>query len=315
MALSGRLSVSVALGLALVAAGAALAQTDERTVTYPLIEGQIPLPDLGLVGQGLPAFEPQQAAEQNLELALPRNGALRPYYEFPPIDPRTIIGDDERELVENTKTFPARAIVLIEMPGGRCSGFLYAKNMVATAGHYVHPGRSGAWYQDLRVYPGYNETFAPFGSCGVTRSYSVEGWIIGGSKYFDYAAIQSDCNIGETVGWLGLFWTADTLVGSSTRITGYPGDKDLTMWEHLDQVWVEEERKVFYLNDTTGGMSGSPVYTSHPSYGDAAMAVHTNGLHNDFSAPSFSTHNAGTRITQERLRNLIAWRDYAATFP
>ena len=275
-------------------------------------------------GDGFEAFEGEAGVEAPSEPSvadaltyqeLIERPALRAAYElefptepgFPGVAPPTIIGPDNRVQVTPTTGYPARAMVLITMSGGRCSGFLYGKNIVATAGHCVHSGgANGAWMTNVQVFPGRDGATAPYGSCNARQLYSVAGWTRDGDKNYDYGAIKLDCDIGNRVGWLGMYWTTGNLVGTQTIISGYPGDKPLTQWQSIDQVRVAHPLKVFYFNDTVGGMSGSPVYHQNATYGTAAFAVHTNGTHN--GAP-WNTHNAGTRITKERFENLIAWRD------
>lgn len=256
-------------------------------------------------GEEIDAGSPASASDYQELLELP---ALRAPYEDPQgIRPPSIIGPDTRKRVNPTLGFPARAIVLITMSGGRCSGFMYAKDMVATAGHCVHSGGSnGAWMKNVRVFPGRNGSLSPFGSCGAKTLYSVSGWVKNANKNYDYGAIKLDCNIGNKTGWFGVYWTSSSLLGTLSKIDGYPGDKPLTQWASVDKVRVSRPLKVFYQNDTIGGMSGSPVFHQHPKYGSAAYAIHTNGLHN---GSPWNTNNAGTRITKVRFSNLLKWRD------
>lgn len=219
----------------------------------------------------------------------------------------TIIGDDERQRVDPTTTFPARATVLITFSGGRCSGWLIGPDLVVTAGHCVHPGPLGQhFYRDVVVYPGRNGSASPYGSCTARRLYASQGWIDTGDDRFDYGAVKLNCRIGNTTGWFGLYHTPDTLTGATTIITGYPGDKPLTQWRTTDRVRLSLMRRLFYRNDTIGGMSGSPVYSKRPGCGVCAVAVHAYGTYGD---PPSSRNNHGTRITQKVFDNLVAWRD------
>jgi glutamyl endopeptidase len=221
--------------------------------------------------------------------------------------PFDVILPDERQQVTDTTAYPARAVVLITTNTGRCSGFLYGRDVVATAGHCVHSGGvNGQWKTNVRVFPGRNGGSAPFGSCGSRRLHSVDGWTKNADKNYDYGVIKLDCNVGDRVGWFGYYWTAGSLNGTSSTVQGYPGDKPLTQWLSRDQVRVTHDLKVFYFNDTAPGTSGGVVYHQHPQFGTAAFAIHTNGRHN---GPPWSTHNAGTRITQARFNNMEAWRN------
>lgn len=231
-----------------------------------------------------------------------------------PVGTESIIGADTRTRVNPTTTFPARATVLITFstPSGssRCTGWLIGKNTVATAGHCVHRGSGGTagFYSvsSYRIYPGRNGTSSPYGSCTARRLYTVAGYSTSGLDDYDYGAIKLNCNIGNTTGWYGYFWTTANMVGLPTNINGYPGDKPLTQWRAVDQVRVTDTRRVFYANDTVGGMSGSPVYYNRGGCGICSMAVHAYGLYGSYP---FDTYNHGTRITQQVFNNLSSWKN------
>lgn len=220
----------------------------------------------------------------------------------------SIIGPDNRVLVNPTTSFPARATTLVTFSAGRCTGWLIGKDTVVTAGHCVHPGGGGAFYPtaSYRVYPGRNGGSSPYGSCTARWLASVIGWTVNGDDQYDYGVIKLNCSIGNTTGWYGLFWTTASLTGLPTIINGYPGDKPLTQWRANDLVRVTQARRVFYQNDTVGGVSGAPVYYNRAGCGQCSMAVHAYGV---YGSPPFSTNNHGTRITQPVFNNLIAWRN------
>lgn len=226
----------------------------------------------------------------------------------------SIIGADQRYLNTNTTTYPNRAVVLITFESSRCTGWMINHNTVATAGHCVHSGgSSGRWYNrtTYRIYPGRNGASSPYGSCTAKSLHSVSGWTSSRNTNYDYGAIKLNCSVGNTVGWFGFWWQSASLTGTSTTITGYPGDKPLTQWRSYDYVRYTASDKIYYQNDTVGGMSGSPVYKYRSAgspycVGYCSMAVHTNGVGGSY--PS-SVNNAGTRITQAKFNNLIYWRN------
>jgi glutamyl endopeptidase len=224
----------------------------------------------------------------------------------------TIIGLDTR-VRTYTRSYPARATVLITFRGGRCTGWLYGPDVVATAGHCVHSGgTAGAWMTGVRVWPGYDGTVAPFGSCTARWLASVNGWTVSASELFDYGVIKLNCTVGNTVGWYGFWWQTASLNLLPTIISGYPGDKPFEQWLSVDQVRATQTNQVFYSNDTIGGMSGSPVWQDRPpgsafcSNGPCVMAIHAYGLH---GASPHDAFNHGTRIREPVFNNLITWRN------
>lgn len=212
----------------------------------------------------------------------------------------SVIGTDGRTQVTNTTAFPYRAIVHISSSIGGCTGWMISARTVATAGHCIH---NGSWATNVVVSPGRNGSSYPYGSCRGTNLYSVSGWTTNRDTNYDYGAIQLDCTIGNTTGWIGFRYTSSSLTGTAENISGYPGDKPSgTQWQHADQIRNTLTYKLEYQNDTYGGQSGSPVYqASHSacSNGPCAIAIHTNGG---------STYNRGTRITQAVFNNLNNWK-------
>ena len=228
----------------------------------------------------------------------------------------SIIGADSRVKITATTSFPYRAVVHITRNGsGWCTGWMINANTVATAGHCVAPGGTGAFYTGtFRVFPGRATGPRPRWPCTARRLNSVNGWVSSGDERYDYGALKLNCTVGNRTGWFGFWWQSASLTGLSTTTSGYPGDKAFgTMWRSADRVRATQERQIFYQNDTIGGQSGSPVYQNRAAgssfcVGQCSMAIHAYGLH---GAAPHSTNNHGTRITQAVFNNLIAWRNAA----
>ncbi|HEX5540888.1 MAG TPA: trypsin-like serine protease [Micromonospora sp.] len=217
----------------------------------------------------------------------------------------SIIGPDERYRVNPTTAFPYRAVALITFSGGRCTGWFYGPDVVGTAGHCLHSGGSrGSWKTNVVVYPGYNGSAgAPYGSCTAKSLHSVSGWTASGNHEYDYGAIKLNCTVGNTVGWFG-YWTQTTsLNGEVTRVCGYSGDKPLEQWcgDHdngaIARVVNSTTEKVYYRNDTVGGVSGAAVFQNRSGCGYCTMAFHGYG----------GNPNSGKRITQTAANNMQYW--------
>jgi glutamyl endopeptidase len=230
------------------------------------------------------------------------------------IGTESVLGTDTRFRTYTT-TYPARATALITFSGGYCTGWFYGPNIVATAGHCVHSGGSGgSWRTNVRVWPGYNAGSAPYGSYAAKWLASVVGWTQNANEQYDYGVVKLSTNVGNTVGWYGIWWQSASLTGLPAVIAGYPGDKSPTQsqWIGVDQVRVTQERQVFYKTDSFGGQSGSAVWQDRPAgssfcaNGPCAYAIHAYGLHG--SSPH-SNHNHGTRIVEAVFNNLINWRN------
>lgn len=256
--------------------------------------------DKGLVRDTKGAYSPSftGSGKQNPTQSKPSNKAITGASE---IGISAIIGTDDRTQITNTTSFPYRAIVYIETNRGRCTGWMIGPHTVATAGHCVHSGGSnGQWATWARVYPGKNGSSNPYGYANATNFKSVVGWTQNGNHEYDYGAIQLDRNIGNSTGWFGFRWQAASYAGEAETITGYPGEKNGTMWTHENRVHYDTERKLYYQNDTTGGQSGSPVYQNRSDCGYCGIGIHAYGS---------SQYNSGTRITEGVFNNLLNWKN------
>ncbi|GAB7052056.1 trypsin-like serine peptidase [Catenuloplanes indicus] len=229
----------------------------------------------------------------------------------------TVIGTDNRTRVNPTTPFPTSAIVqIIRVDGSTtwgCTGWVYGANIIATAGHCVHPGGGAnggggnGFYPraNYTIIPARNGTTNPFGTCTATQLMSVNGWMADGSADYDYGAIRLSCNAGASTGTFGFWWQSASLTGTATTVSGYPCDKTFgEQWRHAGMtVTSTAARRVYYQNDTAGCQSGSPVYQTRAAgssfcVGQCTMAIHAYG----------GSSNSGTRITEPVYNNLISWR-------
>ncbi len=237
--------------------------------------------------------------------------------EKPGIGVLTVFQPDDRTRIDPTTTFPASATVWLtrtDANGTRrwCSGWLYAANMVATAGHCVHGGKGRNWVptHELRIWPGRNGTSAPYGSCTAQQIYSVKGWVEKGQPEYDYGAIKLNCTVGNSTGWYGWWWQSASLAGTAATISGYPFDKeDGTLWTHPSRIDTATDRQVHHFIDTWHGNSGSPIFQQRPpgsNYctGNCVMGIHAYG------SDQYHPRNAGTRIVERVGDNLRLWRDH-----
>jgi glutamyl endopeptidase len=220
-----------------------------------------------------------------------------------------LIGDDTRARTY-TADYPSRAVALVTFSAGFCSGWLIGPDTVATAGHCVYEPGVG-WYTGHTIYPGYDGSSAPHGSCGVSWLATVNGWANSADETYDYGVIKLNCDVGYAVGWFGFMKKTDTMNNYPTTITGYPGDKpNYQQWQSHDKVRVTEAKQLYYFNDTYGGMSGSPVWFDENkpttgTYGPYGIAIHAYGMH---GRSPHSKHNHGTRIDASVYKNLLAWK-------
>jgi glutamyl endopeptidase len=242
---------------------------------------------------------------------------------LPNVSPESVIGTDGRTQVTDTTEYPARAIGQITLvQDGKafiCTGWLIDKNTILTSGHcsYDHDGATGNIIESATFSPGRNGLVDPYGSCGVYQVWAPIQWRRDGNPKYDFSIMQlgtsngttvTTCDIGTTVGFFGISWTAgaDALTGNGATVQGYPGDKALgTQWTMSGNIRKSTKLMVFYKMDTAGGQSGSPVFDitgAKCNFTPCGMAIHSYGV----GLPGGANANAGPRITQSRFTTITS---------
>lgn len=229
--------------------------------------------------------------------------------------PRSIVNWDSR-MRYNTSSYPNRAIVYIQYDNNHhCTGVMANKNTVVTAGHCVHRGRnSSGWYttSKFKVFPGRDGTSSPYGSCTAKALYSVTGWTNNSDPKYDMGGIKLNCDIGNTVGYMGFYASSGSgVLNWPTRIIGYPGDKPQTQVGDSDIVRKQSVEMVCYRNDTIGGHSGTPVWNDKDNAlatdGAYAFAIHAYGVGGGDCVPAGDKYNGATRMTNDKINVIKGW--------
>lgn len=248
-------------------------------------------------------------------------------FEGQPRDGESVIGADGRVQVVGTATqqYPARAIGQIEFTdfdGGQfiCTGWLIDSNSILTSGHCAfnpHPNGNHI-IQSAQFFPGrsncdinFQNCVDPFGGCSVNSAFSRAGWRVNGRAKDDWAVLGLNCNIGNTVGYLGYFALdgVNKLDGKTGRVEGYPGDKPPgTHWKMSGTMASRSNADMLhYAIDTAGGQSGSPIMVANrPACGGpCGMGIHSYGAGGNpplNSGPRITIANFNT-ITSQRQQN------------
>jgi len=225
--------------------------------------------------------------------------------------PEVVIGEDDRVQINNTTSYPWRAICSLRITAQDNSqwigtGWLVGPRTLMTAGHCVYIHARGGWAKRIEVIPGRNGSSMPYGSCVATSFRSVTGWTQKKQRENDYGAIilPSNCRYGDQVGYYGYGYYSDsTLNNLYVNLSGYPGDKPSgTQWYHARQIKSVTSRTLVYDIDTAGGQSGSPVWRLSNG-GRYAVGIHTNGS---------QSGNSATRIVKAVFDNIKSWKAQGA---
>lgn len=219
----------------------------------------------------------------------------------------SVIKPDGRKEVTNTEQLPYSAICYIEIdwPDGETglgTAWMIYSDVAITAGHCVYSSEHGGWAEKIKLWPG-KDGFGlwnnPYGTTEMTQMHTSTEWTESEDEEYDWAVLELEDNIGDQTGWLGFGWTSADMTGTEVTISGYPGEHRYYQYEMSDEITRCTTNKLFYnVIDTSGGQSGSPIYTS--SY--VAYGIHCYGLNDN-------NENSGTRITEWRFNYFKSFKD------
>jgi glutamyl endopeptidase len=217
---------------------------------------------------------------------------------------RIILGSlDDLTKVLDPDAFPHRAVVLINGGGTSCSGWLYGENVVATAGHCVF--EKGVWFTNVTVV----STPSPRRTCNAKTLFSTVGWTTAAAEEYDYGAIELDCDMGLTSGWLGYGWETIAPRNARTKVIGYlsrPANRPPELFSSQGKIDAARSDQLFHDNDTLIQMSGSPILVDRRNCRGCAVAIHSRAAH--AGAAPHDTSNHGPVISRRVFENLRAWK-------
>ena len=206
---------------------------------------------------------------------------------------------DNRYPIFDTTVFPYTTVckVIVQFPSTNVyigSAVMVGARHALTAGHVIYSAEDGGWATSVRVAPGYDDGYEPFGHVFANYLYSFVGYTQFEDLNYDFGMLEFGTDIGDSTGWLGYASLSDsTLKGSTLNTAGFPGDlyNGERMYAANGPCLDVSARQVYYAGtmDTAGGQSGSGVWRFDGT-NRYVVAVHT------FGSPSF---NGGTRINSD----------------
>ncbi len=241
-----------------------------------------------------------------MALGLSDGGYSEGYFPQTGIQNHSIIGEDNRQHITDTSFAPWSCIALLEstFADGSVSygtAFMYWSDIALTAGHTVYKPSKG-YATSITIWPGrLSANNAPYGSAAVKTIHISTQYKNYQSTSEDYAVLELDSNIGDTVGYFGTTWRSDGYTNQTAFISGYPGDKLKQQWIATGTISRSDLYMLYYNIDTMPGDSGAPIIWN-ASYGHTVIGIQTRGI-------GTSTANSGVRITESLFNWFQSFRD------
>ena len=212
---------------------------------------------------------------------------------------RSVIGHDSRTRLTGTDSPPYNATCFIqtEWPDGAIgygTASFSSLTMALTAGHCVFSIKHGGFAKSIRVWPGRNGDFIPYGSVDVDSVYLPIEYYQTRDKRFDYAALgfipSSFPSTLNKRSYLGAHAYYDNNAGGQyIRIDGYPYESFAEFWGSMGYIESDPANSSYmwrYSIDTSEGMSGTPLATlagaPNPSQ---IVGIHTSGTNDSSTNP------------------------------
>jgi len=227
----------------------------------------------------------------------------------------SLIGEDDRETVEDSHTLPWRmvcALAITGQSGGQIpgTGWFAGPRTIITAGHCVFDEATLLGFA-LRIVatPGLNGGTRPFGEVTATRFRTLQQWKSNADPDFDIGAISLDTSLGNQVGFFAAASRpASELTLRLANVSGYPESpgNGVRQLHSRNRILGATSRRLVYETDTTRGQSGAPVWIVDVDGGEPfVVGVHTYGT--ERTPEGFAPANSGTLINAAILQQIRDW--------
>lgn len=222
---------------------------------------------------------------------------------------------DKRKLIHTPHEYPwnIHGHLNVTFPNGitgRGTATLISKNCLLTAGHCLYDEEEGGLATGVSVFFGrHGDRFIKKVS---SEEFIIHPEYLQNDENYDFGVIKLSEDVGSKLGWATVrVFEDDKLKGKTVNVTGYPGTKGVfkilrnapsyEMYTMEGPIVSVKKHKVYYHIDTSGGQSGSGVWTLGKDGIVECLGVHTTG-----KSPR-EEGNGAIRINQENFNAIQDW--------
>ncbi len=180
----------------------------------------------------------------------------------------TIFGKDDRKPVADPQQSPYNAVCRLKIAYrdgsiGYGTGFIYGKNLLATAAHCLYDASRGGRAEQITIYPAASEEMLPFGEYTVDADNSVfhypKKWSENGEWKYDFGVIEAEEAWDARIQPLKLeSRSVSQLKGGTFSLVGYDY-KSFTQYRSTGKISQVRSNDLLYRLDVLHGESGAPV--------------------------------------------------------
>ena len=215
---------------------------------------------------------------------------------------RTIIGQDNRKRVKDTRTYPFSAVCCLRLLNsngarGLGSGCVIGDRVVLTAGHNLCGNtrvNAEGWTPFVTVLAGLRNATdnAPHVTVGPSSLRVPKQWWFNRDRRYDFGVIILPHVLTKPV-------PIQEAESGKVNVIGYPSGRKRTMWAMLGQATVNNSQ-LNYTIDTSPGQSGSGIFKWQDP--PTVIGVHAYGSSRNYGV-AFNVHTI--RILQELAEGLL----------